>query len=149
MSTRCNIIVKDRWNNRVYLYHHHDGYPEFVGACLAEMLAGMQPWQIKQHPFSIANKLVKNGIQYQTTDWRTHEPKVVTDDEYEITSGVHGDIEYLYVINGKAGTLRCYAVDLWEDAGEENGYAVNIRRVIRRSRLCEIPGWDKPAETDE
>lgn len=32
MSTRCNIIIKDRGDRRIYLYHHHDGYPEGVGS---------------------------------------------------------------------------------------------------------------------
>ena len=141
MSTRCNIIVKDRFNRRVYLYHHHDGYPEFVGACLADFLGEMQPWQIRRQAFGIANKLIKGAIRYEHKNLYTGKREVKADDEYEVTSGIHGDIEYLYVINCKAGTLRCYAV-YWSDRGEDNDYEVNLRKVLRRDHLVQIPGWD-------
>ena len=133
MSTRCNIIIKTRWNKRIYLYHHHDGYPEGVGALLADYLGEMKPWQIKQNPIEIANHLVKHGIPYMGRDWKTGEPKECVDDEYEITTGIHGDIDYLYVLNCKAGSLRCYAVG-WEDK--------TLADTIRRENLRRIPGWD-------
>lgn len=105
MATRCNIIIKDRSNRRIYLYHHHDGYPEGVGADLKKFLEQFQEWQIRQYGGLLANKLVKNQAG-------------LDDEEYEVAPGLHGDIQYLYVINCKAGTLRCYEVPLhlnWEE----------------------------------
>ena len=139
MSTRCNIIIKTRWNKRIYLYHHHDGYPEGVGALLADYLGEMKPWQIKQNPIEIANHLVKHGIPYMGRDWKTGEPKERVDDEYEITTGIHGDIEYLYVLNCKAGSLHCYAVG-WDD--QNDTFEVDLGKVLHRDHLCRIPGWD-------
>lgn len=141
MSTRCNIIIKDRWNRRITLYHHCDGYPEFVGACLADYLGELKPWQIRQHTISIANDLVKKGIKYETRDWQTGERVIKTDEHYEITAGLHGDIEYCYVINGKSATLRCYEVP-WELKGEKFGWEPCWKRVFTREHLIPIPGWD-------
>lgn len=100
MSTRCNIVLKTgrRFFKDIYLYHHHDGYPEGVGADLVERL--------KDHftglrVEDIANKLVKD-----------------LDDEYEITTCLHGDIEYLYVIDEEDKSLYYKPVDFgWDDDG--------------------------------
>ena len=35
MSTRCNVIVKDKFD-KIWLYHHHDGYVEGVDNTNAE-----------------------------------------------------------------------------------------------------------------
>ena len=62
MSTRCNIIIKDR-RDKIILYHHHDGYPSGVGSDLKKYLATFQDWQIRQHGrWKIANDLVKNKL---------------------------------------------------------------------------------------
>lgn len=125
MSTRCNIIIKDRWNRRVILYHHFDGYPEGVGADLKKYLSKWESWQIRSHGMRyIANELVKNTAG-------------LNDDGYEITAGIHGDIEYLYVINCKTGTLRCWAVP-WDTGGFDRRTRLgNI--ILRRRNLREIP----------
>lgn len=117
MSTRCNIIVKDRFNNRIYLYHHHDGYPEGVGADLKKFFEQYQKWQIQQHGVLLANKLVKNTAG-------------LDDGGYEITTGLHEDIEYLYVLNCKSGTLRCYELPFYLDS-EERMKNIATRRHIR------------------
>ena len=41
MSTRCNVIIKEYDGNFFQLYHHHDGYPEGVGADLEEYIKQM------------------------------------------------------------------------------------------------------------
>lgn len=90
MSTRCNIVVKEG-NKKVYLYHHCDGYPSGVGIDLLDKnLFNKWYYDISY----IVNKLIK------ATD----------DDGYEYTSGIHGDIEYLYVINVKKKEIKCYKV---------------------------------------
>lgn len=89
MSTRCNIMIEREGYFPVILYHHHDGYPQGVGYDLHTRLKNIEGGWYQQE---IANSLVKD-----------------LNDEYEITSCVHGDIEYLYVINCKEKTLKCYA----------------------------------------
>lgn len=89
MSTRCNIIVKDDKGNRIYLYHHHDGYPEGVGTDL-KFWAKSAKWGVYRHyAHSVANSLLK-GL---------HSPFYGYEDkDYELTSGLHGDIDYFYIV---------------------------------------------------
>lgn len=127
MSTRCNIIIKDRWNRRVYLYHHCDGYPEGVGADLKEYLSKWADWQIRQHGLcDIPNKLVKDNAG-------------LNDKSYEITAGLHGDIDYCYVINCKAGTLRCYRCNDYSDTT----FSLDWGKVFRRCNLRDIPSYEE------
>ena len=122
MSTRCNIIIKDRWDRKIYLYHHHDGYPSGVGSDLKKYLSKWQDWQFRQHGgWEFANDLVKNKAG-------------LDDDEYEVSMGLHSDIDYCYVINCKAGTLKCYSCrDLYynEDNGKYTWYKVFVRDNLR------------------
>ena len=89
MSTRCNIILKDEnKNKKIYLYHHHDGYPEGVGADLAHFVTEWNTgysYCIEE----LANRMIK-GIESPLYG------KV--DNGYELTSCLHGDIEYLYIV---------------------------------------------------
>ena len=43
MSTRCEILIKEqgiykgkKWKRELKLYHHSDGYPEYLGRFLME-----------------------------------------------------------------------------------------------------------------
>lgn len=135
MSTRCNIIIKDG-AERIYLYHHHDGYPMGVGTELQHYL--QHKWGYSRitswYGTSIANDLVKGHI---------NEPMAKVphkDDEYEITYGLHDDIEYIYVINCKARTIRCYEIshdDYFED------YLILWSKVFTRKHLVNIPTYEE------
>ena len=84
-------MIMERWDSApIYLYHHHDGYFEGVGNDLCERLKKCQFW----HSANIATALVKDA-----------------NDEYEITTGLHGDIEYLYKIYCGAKFMEVWAVD--------------------------------------
>lgn len=134
MSTRCNIIIKDRGDRRIYLYHHHDGYPEGVGSDLKKYLSQFQDWQFRQHgAWKFANDLVKNKAG-------------LDDDKYEVSMGLHSDIDYCYVINCSAGTLRCYSCrDLRYN---DNNGKYTWHKVFLRENLREIPD-PKPEEPQE
>lgn len=93
MSTRCNVIVKTKFD-KIWLYHHHDGYPEGVGQDLINRFkdkfekTGQIWWS------DIINELVKDQ-----------------NDEYEVTNGEHGDIEYLYTIDCDKKTICWQKID--------------------------------------
>ena len=80
MSTRCNIYIHDsRDGSSLWIYHHHDGYPEGVGRQLKDFLSDAD------------NRLLRpegmlEGLVY------------VYGDEYEETTNQHGDISYRYDI---------------------------------------------------
>lgn len=135
MSTRCNIIIKDG-AERIYLYHHHDGYPMGVGTELQYYLQNKwgQSRMTSWYGPSIANDLVKGHINKPMAQ----EPH--KDNEYEITYGLHDDAEYIYVINCKARTIRCYEIsrdDYFED------YLILWSKVFTRKHLVNIPTYEE------
>ena len=138
MSTRCNIIVKDG-NDRIYLYHHHDGYPMGVGTELQRWLDERfkpQPYFTPRwYAMSIATALVKGAPVYP------FDKEGKKDDEYEITTGLHGDVEYVYVINCQARTLRCYEVS-WDDVIHQD-IKIQWEKVFTRRYLVHIPNLEE------
>ena len=136
MSTRCNIIVKDG-NDRIYLYHHHDGYPMGVGTELQDYLQRKwgESWRQFWYGTSIANHLVKGHINYPLAH-ELHE-----DDEYEVTYGLHDDVEYVYVINCRARTIRCYSIP-WDDEFHKD-YRIQWGKVFTRRCLEHIPTYEE------
>lgn len=96
MSTRSVVIIKQSKPIKMeaWLYHHHDGYPEGVGAKLKKECNYFFniPSCNLNVPY-VVNKLVKDA-----------------NDEYEFTAYTHVDIEYLYVIDCTKQTLQCYKV---------------------------------------
>jgi hypothetical protein len=127
MSTRCNIIVRERYGSRFILYRHHDGYPEGVGVQLRKALELKDGESFSRGTFGhyLVNDLIKDQ-------------RGLNDREYEITDCLHSDIDYLYVVNYRTKTLRCYVVN-WSDVAD---FRINFKKVIRRKNLCEIPAWD-------
>ena len=83
MSTRCNIVIKDDKNyDPIYVYHHCDGYPEGVGAELKYIIENMYTEAFINRT-SIANLLCDYPSHYGP---------------YEMSNDIHGDIDYLYVL---------------------------------------------------
>ena len=148
MSTRCNIIIKDG-AERIHLYHHHDGYPMGVGTELQDYLQRKwgESWRSYWCGTSIANDLVKGHINYPLAK-EAHE-----DDEYEVTYGLHGDVEYVYVINCRARTIRCYSIP-WDDEFHKD-FRIQWGKVFTRRCLEHIPtipereAWIKDYEARE
>ena len=111
MSTRCCVKVVKHFTDKtaeVMLYHHHDGYPEGVGADLVKrskkfwdpfLNRGNGGWDI--------DKVVNSLIKDQT-------------DEYEYTAYNHVDIEYLYTIDCDAMTIKCNEAH-WKFGTDEKG----------------------------
>ena len=96
MSTRCNIVVKDK-NNTFYVYHHCDGYPEGVGSFLYR--------KVNDNLYKGRFCFAEDVVNYLLKDEE--------DNSYELTSGIHGDIEYLYEIDTHNKTLKCWKYDGW------------------------------------
>jgi hypothetical protein len=71
MSTRANVILK-KGERKVYLYRHCDGYPDGLGQDLQEAMDSTPE-------DTILNILEIDGI--------------------ELTTGIHGDVEYIYIVN--------------------------------------------------
>lgn len=99
MSTRCNIIInKDK--ECMWLYHHCDGYPEYIGCVLRDYINKLD----KLNPYAIFDDLIFNNA---------------IDDGFEASVGLHSDIEYLYLIDTDKRTVECYYVSGWGEHGLE------------------------------
>lgn len=113
MSTRSNIAIISKEETKV-IYHHCDGYPEGVGA---ELLDEHLKVLDDETPSKFANALMARDASYQYTNGR-----------------LHGDIEYLYVVDTDKKTLTCYSLDIWntkcEDSEIINGNCEKIRVVF-------------------
>lgn len=101
MATRCDIIIKDygtqidsdkKWKQEIKLYHHHDGYPEYLGKFLMEQIMPKLETSNCISCEDIANFLIKHK----------------EDDEFEITLWNHCDIEYRYVIDIPKKQIQCF-----------------------------------------
>ena len=105
MSTRAHIIVKDA-NEKHYLYHHSDGYPKGVGAKLRNIFKNLNDEEI----FYTADDFCK---------WISG-----CDNEYEYEDyGLHGDEEYVYVVDFANNKYTCYSHG-WDEAEE------NLHKVV-------------------
>lgn len=103
MSTRANIIIKDDYNKLIF-YRHSDGYPECTMNDLIEFCKGYNT-TMRTDVMQSAGWLIIRGHEdlkshnYQGYDWKVG--------NYEPTTSIHGDIEYLYTIDLSKGTLTC------------------------------------------
>lgn len=111
MSTRCNILVKDRYQKQ-WFYRHSDGYP----SCTAESLKTFIRWMVdglirKEVSQGSSWLIVLGNTEYAKDDLCSgREPsgglsgwKVGA---YEVTDGKHGDIAYLYTIDLQKETVK-------------------------------------------
>ena len=84
MSTRANIKIKYK-NKELYLYSHYDGYPDGgVGDDIKDIIR-LNDWD--------STGLVMDLIA-----------------TYELTEGLHGDIEFYYILDLDDNTLMCHHV---------------------------------------
>lgn len=131
MSTRANIIIKDNYSH-LYFYRHSDGYPEGVQGSLLKFRDWLRDGKIRNNVGQGSGWLILLGaLEYEEytnihkmlsldsydqvpppTDWKVG--------AYEPTTGLHGDIEHLYLIDMKAMTVSELKIE-WtkEDISKE------------------------------
>lgn len=118
MSTRANISLQYQTEGQAFrppaievmLYRHYDGYPDELGADIAEKVMG----QLRDHLKRMDGR-PEGFYAGPTVDFTNLVRDFLTDSEehmgdqrntYEITTGAHGDIEHFYeVIVGKGERL--------------------------------------------
>lgn len=128
MSTRSNIVIKklNKETNELdycQLYHHHDGYPEGVGAELQEILNEVLGKSKEEQAEILATPLsLGNYIEILDT---SYENETRTDDLNGRKLWLHGDIEYLYTIDLDKKTITCYEVYVWGEVKSTDEEFVN------------------------
>ena len=124
MSTRANVIIESKkWNNKLYFYRHSDGYPEGVKPSLDKFVELLQLNTIRDNIIQSAGHLILIGmVEYNMVPKfsvendlvETYQPKGWKCGAYEPTTGLHGDIEHLYIIDLDNKTWKEVPNEDWE-----------------------------------
>lgn len=140
MSTRANIVIKDN-RQKLFFYRHSDGYPEGTMPTLKIFLTWLKEGKIRDNISQSAGWLIcigameyaklpeykieksSYGSSYGDVD-SIQAPNDWKCGAYEPTTGIHGDIEYLYIIDLENKTIECF--EDWTDKGEGKGTPVDI-----------------------
>lgn len=131
MSTRANIVIKDNYG-KLFFYRHSDGYPEGTLPTLNKFMEWVKKGKIRDNATQAAGWLIILGaLEYDTlpeapknTDKygsnvevsEIKEPNDWKAGAYEPTTGIHGDIDYLYVVDLAKKSVKCFKD--WTDHGE-------------------------------
>ncbi len=123
MSIRANIILKESYSykdaegkiinksNELIFYRHSDGYPEGTLPTLNKFMEWLKKGKIRNDLMQCSGWLILLGaMEYNTipnydntTDYpdidTISDPKDWKTGAYEQTTGIHGDIEWLYTID--------------------------------------------------
>lgn len=127
MSTRSQVVIRDKYKQEVVFYRHSDGYPEGAMPPLQIFMNWVREGKIRDNAEQAAGWLIIFGaIEYGTIpsyidgaekyggghygdissivypgDWKCG--------AYEPATGRHGDIEFLYILDLGEKTISCYA----------------------------------------
>lgn len=121
MSTRANVVLTESWSykntkgkvvnksNKLYFYRHSDGYPEGTLPTLEIFMDWLNRGLIRNNVSQSAGWLIvignteyKSGTNPEAKGWKVG--------AYEPTTGIHGDVEYVYVIDVLNKTLKHYTI---------------------------------------
>ena len=106
MSTRANIIVKDKYC-KLYFYRHSDGYPDGAMPTLTKFLDLVKEGKIRADVGQASGWLIMLGnAEYNNgplpnggmSGWKVG--------SIEPTDQIHGDIEFLYIIDLDEETIE-------------------------------------------
>ena len=112
MGTRANIIIRENSNEKI-LYSHFDGYiVGGVGEMLEEFI-----WNFMGSGMKVTRPLIEE-FQVRLTNKMHPNPDIFT---LKDTHCIHGDIEYLYIIEVKNGIPSLVAYSRYSDEAWENG----------------------------
>lgn len=112
MGTRANIILRENSVEKI-LYSHFDGYiVDGVGEMLEEFI-----WNFMGSGMKVTRSLVEE-FQVRLTNKMHPNPDVFT---LQDTDCIHGDIEYLYIIEIRNGIPSLVAYSRYTDEAWENG----------------------------
>lgn len=107
MSTRAHIRIIKKGMTDIMLYHHLDGYPSNIGCDLKDCLISRLKNDQWEYPDQfIATPLIKNNVTG------------IFDNGYELTTSLHGDEDYIYIIDCDKRKLTCYKRELSESFEE-------------------------------
>jgi hypothetical protein len=129
MSTRANIVVRDQQDELIF-YRHSDGHPEGTLPTLKKFIGLVKKGAIRNNVGQAAGWLIligadEYGVSFASgklgpnklggcLDWKAG--------AYEPTTGIHGDIEFFYVVDLTTGKVKHCAV------GRDGDYNATVPR---------------------
>jgi hypothetical protein len=101
VSTRCNIVVRDGYNE-LWFYRHSDGYPESVLPDLEPLMEKLRDGSLRDNLSQFCGWLIVKGNEGYARhsgydDWKVG--------DYEPTTARHGDVQFVYEIDLREKTL--------------------------------------------
>lgn len=87
----------------LFFYRHSDGYPECAGESLKKFCEGYKKYLRNNVGQSAGWLIIQGRDEYADSSHNTWKVGA-----YEPTDSIHGDIEFLYVIDLTDMTLRCF-----------------------------------------
>ena len=102
MSTRCNVVVRDG-GDELWFYRHSDGYPESVLPSLEPLMEKLRDGALRDNVNQFSGWLIVLGNEGYGRrspgydDWKVG--------HYEPTTGLHGDVNYVYEIDLRSKEL--------------------------------------------
>lgn len=141
MSTRCQVQVVQEgcgWEEKVTLYHHTDGYPEYMIPIINKAYNYTEQYSWDNEPSFCGWQKGRAGKVASLLCWS--DPMVF---EPEEGHDLHGDIEYfyrLYCVNDKGGSMATKArweVEIFVPGGGfwDNADMSNMKVLEKRQSL--------------
>lgn len=133
MSTRCQVIVKDKYSE-VWFYRHSDGYPDGTMPSLNKFLGWVKEGRIRDNAEQASGWLVLIGHEEYLEFNASYEPNLYEPTikgsfygwkvgAYEPCSPVrHGDIKYLYTVDLDKKEISVQEVDGEFETGQSQVY---------------------------
>lgn len=138
MSTRANIIIKEG-KEKLFFYRHSDGYPSGTMPTLNIFLKWLKEGKIRNNvsqgagwlivlgameyaaiPEHTVTEIERYGRKSKDCDIETiKEPTYWKCGAYEPTTGLHGNIEYLYTIDLRTNEITVQSVSTNYDTGKQ------------------------------
>lgn len=139
MSTRANIQIIQKCasgdaESIFWLYHHHDGYPRGLGASIIQTLN-------EKGVLGEGRNFTASGIAtilLQTPEPIYSDGNAKEKNEFELTTGMHGDIEFLYTIRIHADgftCIRCNAVYCGDDGKQIIGNEIDLANIEKEAKV--------------
>lgn len=116
MSTRANIVVKDKYD-KLYFYRHSDGYPDGAMPVLKTFMKWLKEGRIRNNVGQASGWLIKLGSEEYKVG---NEPGPLSDiygwkaGSMEPTTCIHDDVEHVYVIDLEKKTLKHVTADKYK-----------------------------------
>lgn len=138
MSTRANVQIIQNCaggdaESTFWLYHHCDGYPRGLGASLLQTMK-------EKGILGEGRNFTASGIAtiiLQTPEPMYSESPSAHKNTFELTTGMHGDIEYLYTITIHADgfvSLRCNPVER-ENGTQIVGNEIDLAKIENEAKV--------------